>query len=144
MLLGLKLKKCWEFYCTSLWRSNKLVHLSAKNVAIIIQNLMWNWVSLLLTLKNLRKTYKNCKNQTMLAKRRYTYFLRIKAQVKNLQKYLKPNFLVTDLFMVTFYLKKIFIKRILNSILTFINPRNMLFGWKSEENFWKFRCTGLL
>ena len=59
--------------------------------------------------------------------------LRVKAQVINLQKYLKPTFLVFTIFMVIFNLKNISIKSVFTSNLTFINPQNRLFRLKSQK-----------
>ena len=64
--------------------------------------------------------------------------LRVKARVPKLQKYLKPRFFVFTLFMVIFSLKKIPIKRVFISNLTFINPYDALFGFKSQRNAGNF------
>ena len=107
IIFGLKSeKKCCKFYCTGLLCSNKQVHLGAKYLALFIHDLMWNWVRLLLVLQILLKTYKSCKNQTRLKKHR--------------------NFLVFNLFLVIFHLNVIFIKRLLTSILTCVNPEHDL------------------
>ena len=95
--------------------STKLVRVDAKNLSLFTQNFVWNGVSLLLASKTQRKWLKNCKNQIMLEKRKYTYFA-----VWGLKP--KQSFLVFTWFMVTFNLKMISIKSVFNSNLTFINP----------------------
>ena len=67
-------KMCQSFQCTGLLRSSKLVHVDAKNLVLFTQNLEQNRVSLLPASKMHRKWLKNCKNQTMVEKRKYTYF----------------------------------------------------------------------
>ena len=48
--------------------------LTRQTLVLFSQNLVLNWVSLLLVSKTHRKWLKNWKNQTMLEKRIYTYF----------------------------------------------------------------------
>ena len=48
-------KNCRKFYCTCLLRNSKLVHVDAKNLALITQNLVWNGLRLLLASKTHRK-----------------------------------------------------------------------------------------
>ena len=55
-LFGLQsFKKCRQFCCTGLLRSNKLVHVDAKNMARFTQNLVQNLMSLLLASRTNRK-----------------------------------------------------------------------------------------
>ena len=54
--------------------SSKLVHVDEKNLTLFTQNLVQNTMTFFVSSKTDAKRLKNYKHQTMLEKRKYTYF----------------------------------------------------------------------
>ena len=67
-------KKCRHFHYTGFLPSSKLVHADAKKLIVVTEYLVSKRMSLLLASKIHRKYLKNCRNQTMLEKRKNMYF----------------------------------------------------------------------
>ena len=59
--------------------------------------------------------------------------LGVKARLTNLQKYLKSSFSIFIWFMTIFNIKKMLIRSLFTSNLTFINPYNVFFILKSQK-----------
>ena len=56
------LKICWQFRCTGLLRSSKLVHLDGKNLVCFTQNSVQNLMNLDIISKNKRRALKDALN----------------------------------------------------------------------------------
>ena len=126
--------------------SSKLVDADGKSFAVFTRSLVRKKIDLRLASGNYRKWLKYCKNQTMLEKRKYTYFLvyvlRVWSQLcKNTQN---KYFLSLLNPLLPSMSKGSPIKVFSTSNLTFVNPYNALFGLKLFKKFRYFQCTGLL